>query len=237
MKPVILICGVYNLKVLKKEYKLHVSYVKAVREAGGIPILAPITNEIEEIKEYVSMCDGILLPGGEDISPIYLNEEPVCGIGSVDVERDTFELELYKMAVLNKKPILGICKGSQIIAVANKGSIYQDIVTQIPSIYEHSQPEEQLDEVFHSVVLEEDSVLYKIFKKKIIKVNSWHHQAIKSVGNNLKIIGKALDNVIEAIESKDGTVLGVQWHPELLIEKYPEQLEIYKYFVEKCKNK
>lgn len=237
MKPIILICGVYNLKVRKKEYKLHTSYVKAIREAGGIPILVPITNEIEEIKEYISMCDGILLPGGEDISPIYLNEEPVRGIGSVDIERDTFEFKLYKEAVLNKKTVLGICKGSQIIAVANNGSVYQDIVTQIPLTYEHSQPEEQLDEVFHSVMLEEDSILYKIFKKKIIKVNSWHHQAIKSVGTDLKITGKALDGVIEAVESKDGTVIGVQWHPELLIEKYPEQLEIYKYFIEKCKNK
>lgn len=237
MKPVILICGVYNLKVMKKEYKIHTSYVKAIRKAGGIPILAPITNDIEEIKEYISICDGVLLPGGEDISPIYLNEEPVRGIGNVDVERDTFELELYKTAVLNKKPVLGICKGSQIIAIANNGNIYQDIITQMLSTYEHSQPEEELDEVFHSVMLEEDSILYKIFKKKIIKVNSWHHQAVKSVGNDFKITGKALDDVIEVIESKDGTVLGVQWHPELLIEKYPEQLEIYKYFIEKCKNK
>lgn len=234
MKPVILISAVRNLKDFKEKFILHESYVNAVRAAGGIPILAPITNDLDEIKAYISMCDGLVLPGGEDVSPMLLNEEPLRGIGYISAERDRFEFMLFEEAKKQNKPILGICKGCQIIALSTGGKIYQDIFTQHPNTIEHSQPEEQLGELFHSISLTEDSKLYELFKSDRILVNSWHHQSVRSVSPELKVTAKSSDGIIEGIESIDGLMMGVQWHPELLFQKYPEQLLIYKQLIEHC---
>lgn len=234
MKPIILICAVRNLKDSKKQFLIHESYVNAIRATGGTPILAPITNDLNEIKSFVSMCDGLLLPGGEDVSPMLLNEEPIRGIGYVSEERDRFEFMLFKEAKKQNKPVLGICKGCQIIALSTGGKIYQDIFTQHPNTIEHSQPEEQLGELFHTVSLDDNSKLYKLFKSKKIRVNSWHHQAVLSVGEGMKITAKSSDGIIEGIESIDDSIIGVQWHPELLFQKYPEQLSIYKELIDQC---
>lgn len=234
MKPVILICAVRNLKNSRKEFIIHESYVNAVRAAGGTPMLAPITNDLNEIKSYISMCDGLLLPGGEDVSPMLLNEEPVRSIGYISAERDRFEFMLFKEARIQNKPILGICKGCQIIALSTGGKIYQDIFTQHPNTIEHSQPEEQLGELFHTVTLNLGSKLYGLFKSEKILVNSWHHQAVYCVGEELNVTAKSSDGIIEGIESIDGLIMGVQWHPELLFEKYPQQLSIYKQLIEQC---
>lgn len=110
MKPIILICAVRNLKSSRKEFLIHESYVNAIRAAGGTPILAPITNDLNEVKSYISMCDGLLLPGGEDVSPILLNEEPLRGISYISSQRDRFEFALFEEAKNQNKPILGICK-------------------------------------------------------------------------------------------------------------------------------
>lgn len=235
MKPIIVISASYNLKNSEKKYFLHDSYVKAIRAAGGIPLLIPITADVEEIKKYIYLCDGLILPGGEDVSPIFLKENPIRKIGMISLERDSFEFELLKEAKIQNKPVLGICKGCQLIALDSGGKIYQDIYSQCEQTFEHSQSESQLSEFFHTVLLEKDSFLYKIFGKEKIWVNSWHHQAVKSVGNKLKIISKAEDGIIEGIESTEQMIFGVQWHPELLFEKYPEQLLIYKYFIKTCK--
>lgn len=234
MNPVILICAVRNLKSSKKEFVLHESYVNAVRAAGGTPMLAPITNDLNEVKAYISMCDGLLLPGGEDVSPMLLNEEPLRGIGYISAERDYFEFMLFQEAKKRDKPILGICKGCQIIALSTGGKIHQDIFTEHPNTIEHSQPEEQLGELFHTVSFTKDSKLYELFKSEKVWINSWHHQAVRSVGPELKVTAKSSDGIIEGIESTDGLMMGVQWHPELLFEKYPEQLSIYKQLIEQC---
>ncbi|WP_125154326.1 gamma-glutamyl-gamma-aminobutyrate hydrolase family protein [Clostridium rectalis] len=234
MKPIILISSVLNLKDSKNNYLLNKNYVDAIRSAGGIPILAPVTNDLNDIKLYVSMCDGLLLPGGEDVSPIILEEEPLRGIGYINIERDKFEFELFNEFRKHKKPILGICKGCQIIALSTGGKIYQDIFIQHGNTIEHSQPEEQLDELFHSVSIDENSKLYELFNSSKIRVNSWHHQAISSIGKNMKVTAKSIDGIIEAVESLDGLIMGIQWHPELLFKKHRKQLSIYKYLINQC---
>lgn len=234
MKPIILISAVRNLKNSKEKFMLHESYVNAVRAAGGTPILAPITNDLDEVKAYISICDGLVLPGGEDVSPMLLNEDPLRGIGYISAERDYFEFMLFEEARKQGKPILGICKGCQIIALSTGGKIYQDIFTQHPNTIEHNQPEEQLGELFHSISLTQDSKLYELFKGESIPVNSWHHQAVRCVGPELKVTARSSDGIIEGIESIDGLMMGVQWHPELLFEKYPKQLSIYKHLIEQC---
>lgn len=233
MKPKIgIVCG-----ITESEYRYDLSQcnVNAISEAGGIPILIPY--DMKSIDDYLSMVDGIYLTGGGDISPLYANQEPNKNIGFFYPDRDTFEIEICKKALTMKIPVLGICRGCQVINVVSGGSLYQDLNTEIENHICHKNPgNTPFSAYVHSVKINENTILYDIYKEKKIYTNSCHHQSIKEVAPNFIISAIADDGIIEAIENTgDNFALGIQWHPEAMFVLHKEALLIYKRFIKECR--
>lgn len=210
------------------------TYIRAVRESGGIPVVLPNTDgSVEKIDEYLERLDGLILPGGADIPPSEYGEETHETVNLLDDERFQFE-KAISTAWIEKsdKPLLGICLGSQWINVASGGSLVQDIPSELGAI--HRDPE---NPITHAVSLEPDSMLADIFGETEFDVNSMHHQAVdeeEGLGRNLRVVARAPDGVVEATESTDPDrfLIGVQWHPEKLMPEDARQAKLLKAFVE-----
>lgn len=237
MKPLIGITTAYE-KRAKRDYEcLSYNYIKAVELGGGLPILIP-TLLNEEMDRYLDLIDGLILSGGEDIDPTLYGQEPILELGELCPERDPFEMKFFAKALERKIPILGICRGFQIINVALGGTLYQDIKVQQGSGFNHLNLVDTVDTLEHEVTLMQNSKLYQIMGKDRLMVNSLHHQAVNKVGENLKVVGLSFDHIVEALEYEgEPFVLGVQWHPEDLVVKDGYFLELFKAFMEEVKNK
>ena len=217
-----------------RRYALANTYTTAVLAAGGIPvILPPHTDMIDDLLESL---DGIIFSGGSDIDSSWWNEEPHPQAYGFDPERDAFELQAIPKVVQRDMPMLGICRGIQSVNVALGGSIVQDIPDQRPGSLQHRQHAEgkMRDTTSHTVTIEEgDNLLYRIHGHTTIETNSFHHQAIKELGDGLEVIATAEDGVIEAVWHPGMTFgLAVQWHPEMLAADHPDQAAIFKAFVD-----
>lgn len=232
MKPIIGITT-FNEVRPKKIYSLvSNNYITSVQKAGGIPVLIPIGEDIENIKAYSNIVDGIIFTGGADVSPLSYDENPLRQVEYISEERDSFELKLFDEVYKKQIPILGICRGIQLINVALGGSLYQDINSQIPDSYGHLPKYTEVYNLYHSVEIEENSRLSNIFKTKELKVNSFHHQAVKKIGRNLKATAFSKDGIIEAIESiNDKFLVAVQWHPEDLTVRHDEFIKLFETFI------
>ncbi|MBS7577436.1 MULTISPECIES: gamma-glutamyl-gamma-aminobutyrate hydrolase family protein [unclassified Enterococcus] len=198
-------------------------YIKAVQLVGGLPIMIPI-GDPNTVKTYVSMIDKLILAGGQNVAPEFYGEVELIEYADYNRERDAFELALVNEAIRQGKPILGVCRGMQLVNVALGGTIKQKIKG-------HWQTENfQLP--VHPINIESDSVLEKIYGKKV-SVNSFHRQAVKQVANQLKIVASSEDGIIEAVESSDPEIhfLGVQWHPDFMYSVRKEDLNIFRYAV------
>jgi microsomal dipeptidase-like Zn-dependent dipeptidase/gamma-glutamyl-gamma-aminobutyrate hydrolase PuuD len=191
------------------------AYVDAIVKAGGTPVLIPLITDETALEEIVSRVDGLLLSGGGDIYSPLFGEELHPSVESYDLERDKYEIALVKLAVERQMPVLGICRGTQLMNVAFGGNLIQDIPSQIPeSTINHNQ-EEVREIATHSVRITPESRLHQIVHAEQIEVNSFHHQAVKTIAPGFEAVAWADDGVVEAIESTEGKViLGVQWHPE-----------------------
>lgn len=206
--------------------------VKAVEKAGGIPLIIPIFNDMENIESLINRLDGIILTGGGDIAPKFYNEEASDKLKNIVLKRDRQEIHLIKSILkYSKLPILGICRGMQITNVALGGSLHQDL--EDAGYNCHLLDKHGRDYPSHKVILEPHSILYDIFAQKEIGVNSFHHQAVKVLGEGLKTTAISEDGVIEGFEGTLGHrfIMGVQWHPEEMINDEGQHL-IFKRFVE-----
>lgn len=225
MKPIIGITPSYGYN----DNKFHISenYVKAIKQAGGIPIL------LFPSEEFPKFIDGIVLSGGGDIDPLLFGEEPLRNNGEISPLRDAFELQLAQTALERDVPILGVCRGMQIFAILSRGKIIQDIYSQTNSTLKHMQQAPRFYGT-HTVFVKKDSQLHKICKKEHLVVNSFHHQAIASAGNDFVVSAKSADDIIEAIEhTKNAFAIGVQWHPEAMADV--EQKMLFQSFIDKAK--
>lgn len=193
-------------------------YYTSILKAGGIPFIIPPFENTDIMISLLDSLDGLLLTGGGDINPLFLHEEPVKELHNINPYRDRQELLLTRLAANRQIPILGICRGMQIMNVALGGSIYQDIHVQMEGTrIKHSQ---DMDRAFasHTIRIEEGSLLARIMKTTSLPVNSFHHQAVNEAAPGFRISARATDNVAEAIESTEyKSMLGVQWHPECFI--------------------
>jgi putative glutamine amidotransferase len=212
------------------------AYAAAIIKAGGLPIMLPITNRKDIIDDFIDLCDGFLISGGPDIDASYYGEYNLNFTGGISPDRDEMEIKLIRAAVLLNKPVFGICRGCQAINVAFGGTLYQDIYSQIDkTLIRHTQDAPKWYAV-HPVNIQKDSRFYKIFGEETILVNSFHHQAIKTLADNFVATGFSPDGIIEAIEYKGKEfIIGAQWHPELMWEKYPIFVKLFEYFVNNCK--
>ncbi|NLA16312.1 MAG: gamma-glutamyl-gamma-aminobutyrate hydrolase family protein [Bacteroidales bacterium] len=198
------------------------TYIIAVRKAGGIPVVLPVTDDPEIILRMVEAIDGLILTGGEDLDPLrWYGEEPLPAMGAIVPIRDFFDIHLARTAVEQGIPVLGICRGEQTLNVAFGGTLYQDIPSQVRSDtpVKHNQraPREYGS---HTITVTEGTVLHNLLKDVLEKdntfrVNSYHHQAVKDLAPGFIISAYAKDGVPEAIEMMGNPhVLGVQFHPE-----------------------
>ncbi|WP_041219743.1 gamma-glutamyl-gamma-aminobutyrate hydrolase family protein [Desulfitobacterium dichloroeliminans] len=209
-------------------------YVEAVKQAGGQPILLPTIATVEEAEDIVGLIDGLILTGGGDISPILLEEEPIRGVGECLPDRDLSEILMTQKALDKDLPLLGICKGIQILAIAAGGKIYQDIVSECPESMEHKMKAPR-DFPWHEILLME-SHLKDFLGEERISVNSVHHQAVAEVPREFAVSAVAPDGIIEAIEKKEASFcVGVQWHPEVMVKDKNSQ-RLFQQFIKAGKD-
>lgn len=207
------------------------TYINAILLSGGTPILIPYSTDLIECKNIVERLDGLLLPGGIDISPRLYGEEPIPEAGMAIRNMDLYEIELIHEAKKQEKPILAICRGIQVLNVALGGTLYQDIHVQKAATICHSQNVNIRDEMTHGVSLISDRILYHLFQQKNIYVNSYHHQAVKDLAEGLYPAAYSSDHILEACESEDGRIIGVQWHPEAMINADEYSKKLFVYFI------
>lgn len=215
---------------------LKADFSRAILRAGGLPVVLPAG--LEDVEGILGRIDGLLLTAGEDVNPLLYGEEPEAALGKIAPERDTMELALAKLAVEKDMPVLGICRGQQILNVALGGTIHQHIYTDLEGpIFQHKQ-QGDLDYPTHTVEVKEGSRLAEYASGKEILVNSLHHQAVNKVAGTLRVIATAKDGIIESLESPNHRfVMSVQWHPEALSNRSDKtSLRLIEGFVKASSN-
>lgn len=208
--------------------------IDVIHELGAIPVILPDVPQITG-KEYADAFDALILPGGPDTDPTFFGEEPIAQIGTTNYKRDHFESSVFKAFYRAGKLVFGICRGCQLINILLGGSVYQDLKTQNPQSYiRHSQGAPG-GYPTHHVTITENSLLYHSLGKTAY-VNSRHHQAVKAVGQGLKVTAQATDGVIEAVESiENNQILAVQWHPENMWQEHEEMKKLFSDFIDRVK--
>ena len=213
------------------------TYVDAVVNAGGIPVLIPLAKDSLAAAEAIARVDGLILSGGEDVYPFFYGEEGASALGGVNLERDRSDMWLLQSAVKMGKAILGICRGEQLTNVTFGGTLYQDLPSQFPNrpVLQHGQRSSGTLPIHHVNVVK-DSHLYEIMGQEQLAVNSFHHQAVKDVAPDFKVVATAPDGVIEAIEGfPKYNILALQWHPEYFAQQGNKQwIKIFEDLVQRA---
>ena len=220
---------------LPQSVVMNQRYYQAAAMAGAAPVLIPLLDDIEALRAVYERMDGVLIPGGVDIDPAAFGERPHDKLGRIDPARDRVEIQLAKWAVEDEKPILGLCRGLQVINVALGGTLYQDLEAEYPNAIKHDYfPNYGFDRDYlaHDVALAPGSRLEHALASQRIAVNSMHHQGIKVLAGALAPSAIAPDGLIEAVESTDDNfVVGVQWHPEVFESNDPNTEHLFSAFL------
>jgi putative glutamine amidotransferase len=221
-------------------------YSRAVVAADGIPWVLPCLAAEEVVVEAVRRCDGVMLTGGDDVQPELYGGEASARlkktISRAEPQRDLSELLLVREALRQRKPLLAICRGQQLLNVALGGTLIVDIENEVKGALRHNRPDRK-DKVVHKVALTPDSILTKITGRRTLGVNSSHHQAVARVANPLCATAVSPDGIVEALEPVGAArkllpwLLAVQFHPERLFEQHGEFLELFRSFTGACKPK
>src|SRR5436190_1196777 len=212
---------------------VNAAYIRAVERAGGIPLLLTPYHSPEAIRHFSTQIAGLVLTGGGDIDPVRFGEARHPKTDLVSAERDEFELRRVTQAIDTGLPLLAICRGLQVVNVALNGSLHQHVPDVVGDDIAHSQGGARSDRT-HEVAIEPGTLLASVAGGERLRVNSFHHQAIKDLGDGLRPVAWADDKVIEAVElpGARGFVLAVQWHPEELVESDPAALRLFQALVD-----
>ena len=209
-------------------------YVHSVSAAEGLPLLLPPSPAERDCAAYLECLDGLLFSGGGDVSPVLFGQEPSKQVTRMSLARDAFEMSLFRLAHERGMPVMGICRGHQLINIAMGGDLYQDIHASVPEAGGHMQQTETMDEPYHHVdILDERSRLFAAFGERRIWTNSFHHQAVNRLANGLRPTARAPDGILEAYED-DGTggvVICVQFHAEGMTRRFPIFLRLFEVLV------
>jgi putative glutamine amidotransferase len=210
------------------DYIKH-EYYEAILKSGGMPLLFPNLKNQTEIESSSEMIQGLLVTGGVDIHPRYFNRRPHKKLSRTTKARDNFEIKMIKLAHGKGKPILGICRGHQVLNVALGGDLYQDLSAVPGKTIRHADPG-QTGKVYHKVKIAGNSMLYEIIGQEVIEVNSSHHQVVNRPGKKLRPVAYSPDGIIEALEDEEGRfILGIQWHPEGIFSRSHSR-RLFEYF-------
>lgn len=228
------VIGVTPAQDDKGNITINQDYMNAVTRAGAVPVLLPLAEDEKSQAELLRRVDGLMLSGGPDIDPRLYGEQtlPICG--SISAPRDATELGLFRLALDMNLPVLGICRGIQVMNVALGGTLFQDIETQLEGAIKHPCYDTPRDKV-HEVTVMEGSWLSRANGLRKFSVNSRHHQGIKTLGKGLVATAYSKDGLVEAVDYPAGRfVTAVQWHPESLCDRYAEAQAIFNAFAEAC---
>lgn len=211
----------------EERFYLSRHYVRAVELAGGVPVVLPALATDEGVEGLLAAVDGLLLAGGGDLDPYYFGEEPLPATGEIAPERDRFELALTREALRRGVPVLGICRGLQVLNVAAGGTLYQDVAQAVARPLKHYQQAPRWYAT-HGLVVASGSRMADIMGAGYRRVNSFHHQAVARVAPGFRATAWAPDGVVEAVEATGrGFALGVQFHPEGMAERDPGCLALF----------
>ncbi len=212
-------------------YANNRAYVHAVETSGGLPILIPMINDVNILTALLSRLDGLLLSGGIDVHPSHYGEEVHPLTQEFDIELDEFEITLASWAIQQDIPVLGVCRGMQLINVVLGGTLYQDIDNQYPNSIPHSNRHLPHTHLAHHIIVEPGSRMEKILGAGEVWVNSLHHQAIKDPGKGVRITGRAPDGIAELLEvTGNRFVMAVQSHPEEIYAIQPAFKRLFSAF-------
>lgn len=215
-------------------YTVPEDCARSIERNGGIAVMLPVTDDLSLIRDYVELCEGIIIIGGVcDVNPQLYGEKPSDLINKPVVRNDAFDLAMARYVINNSdKPLLGICRGAHVINVSMGGTLVQDLVSD--GYPEHCFMDRGKTNPQHRVTLEKDSFVYRALGKEIIQVNSLHHQAVKDLAPCMRATGRSDDGVIESYEMVgQHLVIGIQWHPEMMLDSELQQ-GIFKAFIQAC---
>lgn len=217
-------------------YELKAAYAESVVRAGGLPFVLPYSDDPQVIDLYLDRVSGIVVTGGAfDIPPEAYGEAAREGLGALKPTRTAFETEIIRRALARNLPLLGVCGGMQLLQVVLGGTLYQDIRRECANAGNHEQTHDRTQPQ-HPVDVKDGTLLAELVGKGQLMVNSTHHQACHRIPEGVKVSAVAPDGVVEAIEdARYAFALGVQWHPELLIQSVPAHLSLYKGLVARAR--
>lgn len=232
MKPIIMITTTVDDN---GDLKMYYDYARAIEAAGGVPLVLPYLENDEALISLLEKCDGVMFSGGVDVDPPFYGEQRHEYCGMSQKKRDELELRVYKLIENTDMPILGICRGTQFINVVRGGTLYQDIYEEGAAELPHKTTEPRYGYA-HEVIVTESTPLHTLAGRKRIGANTFHHQAIKRLGDGLKVMALAEDGIIEAVYGEGERYLrAYQWHPERLHYIDEVNMKIFTDFIEACK--
>lgn len=228
-KPIIgIVCEVLHMELPNGErserHNLSLDYTKVVELAGGIPIVIPVSINQNNVERYIEICDGFIFSGGIDISPSLYNQDPIEETGSYNTKLDLFQKNLLEKTIFDSKPVFCICRGMQLLNIIKGGTLAQDISQKTKN--EIHQQKSRRGDICHKVIIEKDNILYEAFGNEYY-VNSYHHQCIDKLGEDLKVTSYTSKKIIESVELND-KVWGVQWHPEITALNDKNTLKLFE---------
>ena len=234
-KPLIGLTPLYDTE--QEKFWMRPNYMEAVEAAGGIPLVLPLPERDDDIAALARLCDGFLFTGGPDVHPSLYGEETLRFCGAVNPRRDTLEAGLLREVMRLDKPVLGICRGIQLINVALGGSLYQDIPAQMQGLPVAHNQQPPFAMPVHSVAVEPGTPLAAITGETRLMVNSMHHQAIREIAPALRCAARSADGLAESVFLPGKPFfLAVQWHPEYLWRAYQVHQKIFQEFVDAAKS-
>lgn len=235
MKPIIGVMPLYDDE--KESLWMLPGYMEGIMEAGGIPVMLPLTGDEKILRQSAGICDGFLLTGGHDVSPELYREKPVGDCVVCCPQRDRMDRQILELANGQDKPVLGICRGIQLINAAMGGTLYQDLPSQYASETDHHQSP-PYDIPAHHVRVLENTPLRELLGKSSLEVNSYHHQAVREIAGELQPMAVSEDGLIEALYHPGHRFLwALQWHPEFSFRSDENSRQIFRKFVEVCAEK
>ena len=232
MRPIIALLGEVDDELC---ITMQNTYVNAVEGAGGIPLIVPYLKGDEATDDLIELCDGFLFTGGDDIHPSRYGEEIKEKCGKIQTFRDELEFRVLKKALASGKPILAICRGIQLVNIFFGGTLYQDIPSEFDTSILHRQSEPKLAPSHRARILT-DTPLYELLGAEYVQANSFHHQAIKTLGDGLRVMALADDGIVEGVYVEgEQYIRAYQWHPERLFDTDSDNRKIFGDFIDACK--
>lgn len=215
----------------------NLDYARSIDEAGGIAVALPVLAAPGPAAELIGRLDGLLLAGGEDLAPELFGEKAAPGLGLVSQQRDRYEWALLTAALARGIPILGICRGLQLLNVYFGGTLHQDLATSHGQAIPHASAHLGREALVHEVELHPASLVHQAYEVASLPVNSLHHQGVARLAEPLRATARSADGLVEGVEHRTAKeVYAVQWHPEMMRERYPLHRRLFQLFVGQARN-